>query len=431
MKKNFTKEDRARNALDEIDRFSNFGGVYHDMEGSASSLMHGKAFCRLCAACVCHPKGGGFCRQAATSGAYQSFAIGDIYQSKCWLGLTFLVAPVSIDGKSVTGAIEIGGILLPGELQLQQHKMISTLGAIETKRNLTLFVNSFQGLEEVPSVDIDNLKIYFRELMYSTGLLNSDVFEANNASWRLEKRLYEKALPLKRLSFEERRKRVLGKIDDVLVASVSGSPSLVSEATDRILSLSISLAEEDGELDIKSLKALLLPVVSAVTMDLLLRKEKWSKVMALHSNWIDVMGEMSDPKQLCGWFEKMIARFAESNSVIRVESEDSLSDRLVEHLQLHYSEALCLDCVSKSLGASPSSVMHKVKKEKGTTFSQILNGVRIKEAKRLLTFTSFPLSEISRRCGFKDQSYFTKVFSKHVNITPREFRNMLKMDLQV
>lgn len=431
MKNNFTKEDRARNALDEIDRFSDFGGVYHDMDGSASSVMHGKAFCRLCAACVRHPKGGGFCRQAATSGAYQSFAMGDVYQSKCWLGLTFLAAPVSIDGKRVTGAIEIGGILLPGELQDQQHQMISTLGAIETKKNLTLFMNSFQGLEEVPPVDIDNLKTYFRELMFSSGLLNSDVFESNNASWRQQKRLYEKVLPLRSLSFEERRKRVLSRIDDVLLASASGSPSLVGEATDKILSLSISLAEDGGELDLKSLKALLLPVVSAVTMDLLLRKEKWSKVMALHSNWIEAMGEKDDAKKLCVWFEKMISRYAESNSALRSETEDSLSDRLVEYLQKHYSEAICLDGVSKSLGASPSSVMHKVKKEKGTTFSQILNGVRIKEAKRLLTFTSFPLSEISRRCGFKDQSYFTKVFSKHVNITPREFRNMLKMDLSV
>ncbi|NOY74211.1 MAG: helix-turn-helix domain-containing protein [Kiritimatiellaeota bacterium] len=428
MKNVLTKEDRVRNALEEIDRFADFGAVYHDMEGRASALMHGRAFCRLCSACVLHPKCAGFCRQAATSGAYQAFAVGDIHQSRCWLGLTFLVAPISVDGKSVAGAIEIGGILLPGELQNVQHQMLSTLSSIETKRNLALFVSSFQGLEEVPAVDLDNLKSFLRELMYSTGLLNHEVFESNNALWRQQKRLYEKALPLRRLSFEERRKRVLARIDDVLLATASGDSALVRESTDKILSLAISLAENGGEPDLKKLKALLLPAVSALSMDRLIRGEKWSKVMALHSNWIEEIGEWDDLKKLCGWFEKIVLRASDACGPVEKGNEDSLPERVVAYLQRHYSENVSLDSASKSLGASQSSVMHKLKEEKETTFSRILNGIRIKEAKRLLTFTSFSLSEISRRCGFNDQSYFTKVFSKHVNITPSEFRRMLKME---
>ena len=48
-----------------------------------------------------------------------------------------------------------------------------------------------------------------------------------------------------------------------------------------------------------------------------------------------------------------------------------------------------------------------------------------REAKRLLAYTSLSLGEISRRCGFRDQSYFTKVFRKEVNLTPGEFRHLL------
>ena len=428
MKDILTKDDRVLKALKEIDKFADFGAVYHDMEGAASPLLHGKAFCRLCLACVLHPRCAGFCRQAATSGAYQSYAMGEIHQSRCWLGLTLLSAPICMDGQNVSGTIEIGGILLPGELQNVQHQMLSTLSAIETKKKLSMFVNAFQGLEEVPPVDLDNLKSFFRELMFSTGLLKHDAFEANNASWRQQKRLYEKTKPLKRLSFEARRKRVLSRIDDVLVAYATADPALLAEAADGILSLAISLAEHEGKLDLKVLKALLLPVVSALTMDRLLRKEKWSKVMALHSNWIEEIGKLDDLKKICTWFERLLAPSANARGSVRTEREEPLSERLVAYLQKHFPESISLNDVAKFLGASPSSVMHKLKKEKGTTFSKILNGIRIKEAKRLLTFTTFPLSEISRRCGFKDQSYFTKVFSKHVNITPREFRNMLKME---
>jgi YesN/AraC family two-component response regulator len=71
--------------------------------------------------------------------------------------------------------------------------------------------------------------------------------------------------------------------------------------------------------------------------------------------------------------------------------------------------------------------MHKLKSETGRTFSMHLNDIRIKEAKRLLSFTSLSLGEISLRCGFKDQSYFTKVFKKNLNLTPKEFRMMLNL----
>ena len=70
-------------------------------------------------------------------------------------------------------------------------------------------------------------------------------------------------------------------------------------------------------------------------------------------------------------------------------------------------------------------MVHKIKEETGTTFLRLLNETRIREAKRLLTFTSLPIGEISLRCGFKDQSYFTKVFFNFVNIKPGEFRKTL------
>ena len=98
---------------------------------------------------------------------------------------------------------------------------------------------------------------------------------------------------------------------------------------------------------------------------------------------------------------------------------------MIPYIHKHFNENVKLGEVAKFAGASTSGIMHKIKKETGMTFSHHLNSVRVKEAKRLLAFTSLSLGEISGRCGFKDQSYFTKVFSKTVNIGPREFRKML------
>ena len=48
---------------------------------------------------------------------------------------------------------------------------------------------------------------------------------------------------------------------------------------------------------------------------------------------------------------------------------------------------------------------------------------RIQSAATLLTQTDLTVTEISSRVGFNSPSYFTKIFVRHMNLTPRQFRN--------
>ena len=422
-------EERVVAALKNIDVFSGCGAVYHSITGTSQPLM-GQALCRLCQACVKHSSAGSFCRHEATSGAYQSFVTGEVYYTKCWLGLFCLVMPVAPDGKKVIGAVEIGGLLPPGELQAGQHNIMATLNAVARDDNLSNFINAFQGLEEMPYINIENLKSFLIETMFSSGLLDSSTFETNNAAWKQQQRLSDAVKATESLSVDERRKATLLLSDQLLTLLKVSDEARCVETIDQILSLALgSQTVNDEDIDIKSVKAFLLPVISAISMEALLQKEKWNGVMVQHTRRIDEMAEISDIKELCFWFESMILSILEHSINIDTEVEKLLSDKLLAYFHKHYKEQVYMDEVAKYLGASQSSVMHKVKNETGKTFSQLLNGVRVKEAKRLLTFTTLPLGEISLRCGFKDQSYFTKVFMKYINIGPREFRNMLKMDM--
>jgi two-component system, response regulator YesN len=414
-------DKRIEMALQNLDIYAECGGVFHDMTGRTSPIS-GKGFCRLCEACVKHQKAGDFCRHNATSGAYQAMVSGTIHYSKCWLGLFNLIAPVSPDGQNIIGTIEIGGLLPPGKLQEVQHNIIATLSAIDDDENLPHFINALQGLEEMPSIDIENLKSFIRETMFSTGLLNSESFETNAAIWNQQTRLASVATRIENLTVFDRREKVLQASNLLLKTIDSGNNQAIQEQVDEVLSIAVT-----GEPnDLKSVKAFLLPVISAIAMNDLLRQEKWSKVMMQHTLRIDEMAEIDNQKELCFWFESIIIKlFRQSENQA---AEELLSEKVIAYLHKHFSENIQLDEASKSIAASTSSIMHKLKKETGKTFSQHLNAIRIKEAKRLLTFTSLPLGEISIRCGFKDQSYFTKVFTKNINIGPREFRNMLTQE---
>ena len=58
----------------------------------------------------------------------------------------------------------------------------------------------------------------------------------------------------------------------------------------------------------------------------------------------------------------------------------------------------------------------------GMTFKEHLNRIRIEEAARLLSNTDYSVMEIAIACGYKDQSYFTKVFKKLTGLTPKQYR---------
>ncbi len=429
MNKNKNKIiERVNLALKNIDQFSGYGAVYHSINGESAPLM-GKALCRLCQGCVKHGNTETLCRHEATVAAYQAFVSGDAYYGKCWLGLHYLVMPVATSKGDILGAIEIGGLLPPGGFHFEQHNMMATLSAITNDNSLFNTLTTFQGVDETLNIDIENLKNFLIETIFSNGLLDAPLFETNKASWTQQMRLSSLVNRKGAFSVSQRRRSVLLLADKLILLLNTMNEEKLLKIVDEILTVSLGGSEEGVEnLDLKSIKAYLLPVLSVISMNSLLEKEKWSKVMALYSRHVDEMANIDNVKELCFWFESLVLNLRSFKAAKRDLEGELLSDRLITFFYNSYSEHISIKRAAKHLGASQSSIMHKIRKETGRTFSQLLNGIRIKEAKRLLTFTTLPLNEISFRCGFSDQSYFTKVFVKYINLTPGEFRKLLKMD---
>ncbi|MBN1697230.1 MAG: helix-turn-helix transcriptional regulator [Spirochaetales bacterium] len=74
------------------------------------------------------------------------------------------------------------------------------------------------------------------------------------------------------------------------------------------------------------------------------------------------------------------------------------------------------------LGLSPTRISFLVKREFGLSFKQMLNKIRLTEAKRLLAETDRQIIDIAFAVGYNDRSYFYKVFLKNEGISPSDFR---------
>ena len=58
----------------------------------------------------------------------------------------------------------------------------------------------------------------------------------------------------------------------------------------------------------------------------------------------------------------------------------------------------------------------------GVSPARYLARLRLEEAASALRMTTAPIKTVAQDCGFKDPSYFAKVFTRTYGMTPRQYR---------
>lgn len=56
---------------------------------------------------------------------------------------------------------------------------------------------------------------------------------------------------------------------------------------------------------------------------------------------------------------------------------------------------------------------------------QFITRIRVQTAAKLLSSTETPIAEVALKCGFCDQSYFTRQFSSFFGVSPKKYRDRL------
>lgn len=102
-----------------------------------------------------------------------------------------------------------------------------------------------------------------------------------------------------------------------------------------------------------------------------------------------------------------------------------LVNKALSYMKANYAEDLSLKNIADELYISTWYISKLLRKETGRTFIDILNEIRIQEAKKLLHEPKYKIYEVANRVGFTDVPYFTKLFKRIIGLTPMEFRNKL------
>ena len=96
--------------------------------------------------------------------------------------------------------------------------------------------------------------------------------------------------------------------------------------------------------------------------------------------------------------------------------------QVVEFVTNHYSDPITVKDLAAEVSLSTSQLHREFSKRFGITPNDYIREVRIGVARYLLESEYAPVGEVAVRCGFYDQSHFTRSFKASTGITPLQYR---------
>jgi len=100
--------------------------------------------------------------------------------------------------------------------------------------------------------------------------------------------------------------------------------------------------------------------------------------------------------------------------------------RSIRHIHEHYDEPLTVQKLAELEHYNPTYYSEWFMKETGKSPSSYIQEVRLNEAKKLLISSDMSLLHIATQVGLAQQSSLTRLFVKHEQLTPSQYRQQYR-----
>lgn len=97
----------------------------------------------------------------------------------------------------------------------------------------------------------------------------------------------------------------------------------------------------------------------------------------------------------------------------------------LSYMQLHLGERISEAQLAQFCNLRPLQFSRQFKKAFGVSFQEMLQQLRIREATRLLENPDLQILDIALTVGYRDHSYFCRVFKKYLGVTPKTYQERL------
>lgn len=174
---------------------------------------------------------------------------------------------------------------------------------------------------------------------------------------------------------------------------------------------------------IRSVKNLLITTATLVTRAAISGGMNPEVAYTLSDSYIQHIEELNTLNDLNNLRITMACDFADRVRILKNSNFSSTILACISFIYQNLYSNLSLEDICEHINFNPSYISRLFKKEVGITISEYILKEKIEEAKRLLLSDCYSILEISVLLHFNDQSYFTKIFKRFTEMTPKKFRD--------
>jgi AraC-like DNA-binding protein/ligand-binding sensor protein len=384
--------------------------VYYDNSGEP--VWRTTTEQRVCDHSVSYQNKGSGCRRNLLSSINYAASLGEAYVFVCHGGLVNIaVSYLAEDGPR---GCFIAGPLLMGELRESILTKILSVGQfpIESYSTLLLLLKSMKSRS--PG-EVSSLALLLSNSVVSA--IGGDGAYLDTRSQHLKQVKIGSALQNQKKSHRQMEYPL--DLERRMFQSVKSGESQEAADFARQLVNEICVLESS---DMNVIRAKLFGLYALLVREAESALEKGSVEPDHELQDLGSLYESREPEELEINFSEIISTLSERFGRSLYHGDSEIIEKVVRYLSAKHADKISLQKVAGHFHINPSYLSSLFKQEMGLGFTEHLCRIRIKEAKRLLIDTNLTMVDIAQKCGFDDQSYFTKVFRKLEAATPKEYR---------
>lgn len=107
-------------------------------------------------------------------------------------------------------------------------------------------------------------------------------------------------------------------------------------------------------------------------------------------------------------------------------NNNAIIQKALLYIEDNYNSDISLDDIAQKLFMHNTYFSELFKKEVGKGFNTYLTEFRMDKAKILLKFPHLKINEVADMVGYRNASYFNKLFHKYIGVTPCDYREKNK-----
>lgn len=359
------------------------------------------------------------CLKAHREAVRESLRWGEPVLSKCCYFIMQIVSPVLKKGRLVGNLVASPFLLMnPSELQPEELDSLCK-GKSEKTRTLK------KALFSVPIVKGEEARQAAQHLFQLADYLSEPdlshlmkVREAQILQGKIADQIQDLKDFDKEFSPDSLSKLFYGREKEIVTKIRLGDKNGAKEILYQLLAIILVQYLENFEL----LKVSILELLIILSRAAVEAGAKIEEMLGMRYGFVTELLRIRDQEELCLWIVKVLERMTDQIYRTRNAKNYQRLKKVMDFIETHYSEPLTVKQIAQEVYLSPSRLSHIIKEELGITLVEYVSKVRIEKAKVLLKDRIVPLSQIALEVGYPDQSYFTKVFKRIEQCTPKVYR---------